>query len=222
MNLYFQIWSIVYHSWFGFVLLIWANVVWIASNQRELLLKTSPFLVAYGVSLILINFIYGLDLTDDELPDKVIIYYQNPLFQLILSLNLQLQSTNINLIQIGLIKYTNYPVYPLLVKSLFTISFWVSLRHMISERNDKEQLISRINSQISRINLLKQNEEHYSETVRKVAKVLNRICVFCWVWIIISILFTMAITGEKMTFLRILDMTFFFVYLLIFQVRSYF
>lgn len=63
----------MYHSWFGFVLLIWANVVWIASNQRELLLKTSPFLVAYGVSLILVNFIYGLDLTDDELPDKVII-----------------------------------------------------------------------------------------------------------------------------------------------------
>lgn len=93
---------------------------------------------------------------------------------------------------------------------------------MISERNDIEQQISRINSQISRNNLLKQNEENYSQTVRKIAKILNRIFVFCWVWIIISILFTMAITGDKMTFLRIMDMTFFFVYLFIFQVRSYF
>ena len=62
----------MYHSWFGFVLLIWANAVWIASNQREILLKTSPFLVAYAVCLIFINFIYGINLTDDELPDNVI------------------------------------------------------------------------------------------------------------------------------------------------------
>lgn len=63
----------MYHSWFGFVLLIWSNIVWIASNQRNLLLKTSPFLVAYGISLILINFMYGFNLTDDELPNKVMI-----------------------------------------------------------------------------------------------------------------------------------------------------
>lgn len=91
---------------------------------------------------------------------------------------------------------------------------------MISERNIKQQQDRRTNFQSSRDYALKLKEGNDSKTVKKIAKILNSIFVFCWVWIIISILFIMAITGDKMTLLRIIDMTFFFVYLLVFQVGA--
>ena len=87
---------------------------------------------------------------------------------------------------------------------------------MISEQSIKHQQEKLI--EISRNDEVKLKGRQDSETVKRITKMLNRIFVFCWVWIIISILFIMAITGDKMTLLRIIDMTFFFVYLLVFQV----
>ncbi|KOB65642.1 Protein PIEZO2, partial [Operophtera brumata] len=37
-------WSIMFHSWLTFVLLMWANVVWLCQDQRSFMLKTSPVL----------------------------------------------------------------------------------------------------------------------------------------------------------------------------------
>lgn len=64
-------WSIIYHSWVGFVLLIWANLIWIIPNQRKNMLKTTPYLVAYAEFLLLATYLFGMDLTDDELPSNV-------------------------------------------------------------------------------------------------------------------------------------------------------
>lgn len=122
-----------------------------------------------------------------------------------------------NLIQIGLIKNTNYPVYSLFMKSLFTISFWVSLRQMIIEQTNKQE--TQIRFGISRHNSMKSKDEKDSETVKRIAQILNSICIVCWMWIIITILFMMASIGDKMTLLRIIDMTFCFVYLFVFQVE---
>lgn len=61
----------MYHSWLTFVLLIWANVLWIIPNQRKTMLRSSPFVVIYAELLLLAQFLYGMDIPDDILPASV-------------------------------------------------------------------------------------------------------------------------------------------------------
>lgn len=66
-----QAWSIVYHSWLTFVLLLWANVLWMIPNQRKAMMRSSPFIVLYAEVLLVAQYIYGMDLENSELPTKV-------------------------------------------------------------------------------------------------------------------------------------------------------
>ncbi|CAG2063917.1 unnamed protein product, partial [Timema podura] len=95
-----QAWSITYHSWLTFVLLLWASVLWIVPNQRRSMLRCSPFLVFYSLFLLLSQYIYSMDLTEAELPQKV---------------------EGFNLKQIGFVKALYLPIRPILVKSLHMI-----------------------------------------------------------------------------------------------------
>lgn len=61
----------MYHSWLTFLLLIWANILWIIPNQRSTMLKSSPFVVIYAELLMIAQFLYGMHLPDDVLPSRV-------------------------------------------------------------------------------------------------------------------------------------------------------
>lgn len=67
----FQSWSIVYHSWITFIFLLWANLLWIIPNQRKNMLRCAPFVVFYAEFLLLAQYLYGMDLTEQELPSKI-------------------------------------------------------------------------------------------------------------------------------------------------------
>lgn len=97
-----QAWSITYHSWLTFVLLLWASILWIFPNQRHSMMRCSPFLVVYAIFLLLAQYVYGMDLTNDELPDKV---------------------KGVNLRQIGFTRTTKLPCEPLFVKVMHYFSF---------------------------------------------------------------------------------------------------
>jgi hypothetical protein len=90
-----QAWSITYHSWLTFVLLLLANILWLLQNQRHYMKRCSPFLVAYAIFLLLAQYICGMDLTSDELPDVV---------------------NGVNLRQIGFTRITELPFEPLFIK----------------------------------------------------------------------------------------------------------
>lgn len=92
-----QAWSITYHSWLTFILLLWACVLWMFPNQRRAMLVSSPGLVIYAEILLFIQYIYSLNLTDDELPQNV---------------------DGVNLAEIGLVKPSGdeLPFHPILVK----------------------------------------------------------------------------------------------------------
>lgn len=64
-------------------------------SSRKACLKSSPALVVYAEALLVIQYIYGLSLTDNELPQEVV---------------------GVNLKQIGFVKYPHLPVLPLTVK----------------------------------------------------------------------------------------------------------
>jgi hypothetical protein len=113
-----QAWSITYLSWITFVLLLWANLLWLVPQQRKSMLRSSPFLVIYAWFLLISAYIYSMNLFENELPSTV---------------------QGINLAQIGFQKITVLPCNPLLVKCLFTGMFWITLRQYVQERKAERQ-----------------------------------------------------------------------------------
>lgn len=61
----------MYPSWTTFALLLWALVLWMVPNKRTSMMKCSPFIVFYASLLLLGQFIYFMDLTEQELPTMI-------------------------------------------------------------------------------------------------------------------------------------------------------
>ena len=61
----------MYHSWTTFALLLWALVLWMVPNKRVSMMKCSPFIVTYAMLLLLVQYVYSMDLTEEELPTKI-------------------------------------------------------------------------------------------------------------------------------------------------------
>nr|XP_014426164.1 piezo-type mechanosensitive ion channel component 2 isoform X17 [Pelodiscus sinensis] len=61
-------WSITYHSWLTFVLLIWSCTLWMIRDRRKYAMISSPFMVVYGNLLLTLQYIWSIDLDNDELP----------------------------------------------------------------------------------------------------------------------------------------------------------
>lgn len=67
-RVYSQVWSIVYHSWLTFLFLLIANLLWIIPNQRVNMHRLSPFVVIYAIFLLVSQYLYCMNLTEEELP----------------------------------------------------------------------------------------------------------------------------------------------------------
>lgn len=111
-------WSITYHSWLTFLFLLWACVIWLIPQKRDVCLRCSPLIVLYAVCLLCICYVYGFNLTDAELP------VQSP--------------TGYKFKEIGLIKY-DHQCMQLAVQVLFTVMFWVTLRQAVQEWLQRRQ-----------------------------------------------------------------------------------
>ncbi|XP_054550196.1 piezo-type mechanosensitive ion channel component 2 isoform X7 [Talpa occidentalis] len=57
-------WSITYHSWLTFVLLIWSCTLWMIRNRRKYAMISSPFMVAYGNLLLILQYIWSFELPE--------------------------------------------------------------------------------------------------------------------------------------------------------------
>ncbi|XP_055598919.1 piezo-type mechanosensitive ion channel component-like isoform X5 [Uranotaenia lowii] len=208
-NVIMMTWSIMYHSWLTFVLLIWANLIWIMPNQRKNMLNSSPFLVIYAELLLLAQYVYGMKLTDDELPSSVNI-------------------TGINLAQIGFIKYRDYPCLPLLIKSSFTTMFWISLRQMIQEKQ-MERRTSTIADMAAPLQVTvgaataagsgpgRPLEKKSSAFITRTGTLINSFLIKFWIWVVAITLFLSGMTGVRMTGFRIVYMALFLIFVLTFQ-----
>jgi len=65
-----QVWSITYHSWLTFVLLLWSCLIWIVRSRHHFAMLCSPFLLLYGIALCSLQYVWGMDL-GPELPTRV-------------------------------------------------------------------------------------------------------------------------------------------------------
>ncbi|XP_035777482.1 piezo-type mechanosensitive ion channel component-like isoform X16 [Anopheles albimanus] len=213
-NVIMMVWSIMYHSWLTFVLLIWANLIWIMPNHRKNMLNSSPFLVIYAELLLLAQYLYGMNLTEEELPTVI-------------------DGSSFNLEQLGFVRRLEYPCVPLLVKSLFTTMFWISLRQQIQEKHT-ERRESMIANMASPIQLPigaattaatgpagasgdRAQEKKSSAFVTQIAKFFKSFMIKFWIWMVALTLFLSAIIGNRMTMFRIVYMVLFLAFVLTFQ-----
>uniref|UniRef100_A0A182NU57 Piezo-type mechanosensitive ion channel component n=1 Tax=Anopheles dirus TaxID=7168 RepID=A0A182NU57_9DIPT len=212
-NVIMMVWSIMYHSWLTFVLLIWANLIWILPNHRKNMLNSSPFLVIYAELLLLAQFLYGMNLTEAELPTVM-------------------EGSVINLEQLGFVRRLEYPCVPLLVKSLFTTMFWISLRQLIQEKQTerRESMIANMAAPLQLpvgaattaatgppSSTDRPPEKKSSAIVDKMAKFFKSFMIKFWIWVVALTLFLSAIIGNRMTVFRIVYMVLFLCFVLTFQ-----
>lgn len=172
------------------------------------MLRSSPFLVAYAEFLLIATYLYGMNLTDDELPSNV-------------------NTIGINLPQIGFVKYEHYPIGPIMLKSLFTIMFLSSLRQMIQERQSERQSTA-LADMVAPLQLtvgaataregIQRKQEKESVFLTKAASLINTFLIKFWIVIVTITLFVCGITGQQMTGFRIVYMALFLIFVLTFQV----
>ncbi|XP_051556560.1 piezo-type mechanosensitive ion channel component 2 isoform X2 [Myxocyprinus asiaticus] len=54
-------WSITYVSWLTFVFLLWSCTLWMVRDRRKYAMLTSPFMVAYGNFLLVLQYIWSFE-----------------------------------------------------------------------------------------------------------------------------------------------------------------
>lgn len=167
----------------------------------------SPFVVIYAQLLLIAQYVYCMDLHEDELPAHV-------------------DMDGISLEQIGLIRYTTYPCKPLLLKTLFTISFWLTLRQMRYEATLNRQASTmahlaapfQLTVGAATTDMGANAETKKSKIMMKAGAAFKSALLQMWIWIVVVALFFFSIYGDKMTVFRITYMVLFLVFVITFQV----
>ncbi|XP_044268088.1 piezo-type mechanosensitive ion channel component-like isoform X7 [Tribolium madens] len=202
-NIIMMAWSITYISWITFVLLLWANLLWLVPNQRKSMLRSSPFLVVYAWFLLISAYIYSMNLTESELPTTV---------------------EGIDLAEIGFQKVSILPCNPLLVKCVFTAMFWITLRQFVRERIEERQttaladMAAPLQVTVGTAAGVENEQDPGSKLMEKIGQYLRHFLTKFWIWVVAITLFAVAITGERMTAFRIFYMALFLFFVLTFQI----
>ncbi|KAF7259523.1 hypothetical protein EG68_03142 [Paragonimus skrjabini miyazakii] len=110
-------WAVAYRSWLSFILLLSACILWISPNSRSACLYASPLIVLYAIVLILIQYVYCMNLTGEELPQEV-------------------TPNGLQFSELGMQKWPN-PVGALGLQITFLVSFWLTLRLFVNERSER-------------------------------------------------------------------------------------
>ncbi|CAK9812745.1 Piezo-type mechanosensitive ion channel component [Anthophora plagiata] len=204
-NIIMMTWSIMYHSWTTFALLLWALVLWMVPNKRASMMKCSPFIVFYAMLLLLAQFIYSMDLTEEELPTEV---------------------NGINMSEIGFSKANRLSRWHLVVKCLFISMFWITMRQYTAERSRQRRssalrdMVAPLHVSVSTATTAMNHEapEIKSKFMKDVGIVLKKLLTKFWIAVVAIMLFICGITGERMTVFRIIYMSLFLVLVITFQV----
>ncbi|KAL3280583.1 hypothetical protein HHI36_003816 [Cryptolaemus montrouzieri] len=199
-NIIMMTWSITYLSWITFVLLLWANLLWLVPNQRKAMLRSSPFLVLYAWFLLISAYVFCMDLTNSELPETI---------------------QKVNLGQIGFVKIRTLPFDSLAVKCLFTGMFWITLRQFMQERIAERQSSALADMvaplQVTVGTAAGVEKEPETTTLDKFGQWFRTFLASIWIWIVAITLFFVAVTGQRMTGFRIVYMALFLIFVVTFQ-----
>uniref|UniRef100_A0A2H1X0Q2 SFRICE_003784 n=1 Tax=Spodoptera frugiperda TaxID=7108 RepID=A0A2H1X0Q2_SPOFR len=136
----------------------------------------------------------------------------------------------VNLHQIGLGRVEGEAFVPLLIKSLFTCMFWVTLRQRIQDIRQRRQSsviadmaapLQLTASTAASVMDARREEESRSRLLRALGEVMRALCARYWIYVVVIMLFVIGITGERMTIFRIIYMFLFLAFILMFQISWY-
>ncbi|KAI0240905.1 Piezo-type mechanosensitive ion channel component 1 [Lamellibrachia satsuma] len=196
-----MMWSINFHNWLTFVFLLVSCIIWVAPMKQYIVLKLSPYFLIYSLIIFISNYIYSLQLLEDELPTSIRGY---------------------KLAVIGLVR-RRYPMQALAVQLGLMLVFWLTLREKNQEKAEcewmarkdeqgsKEIKLSQTASWVGR----KQTNYCTIEQIMKV-KTMWDFAVRYWIYICLAILFVIAING-RVVFFRVIYLMFFLGYIICFQ-----
>ncbi|XP_071867862.1 piezo type mechanosensitive ion channel component isoform X6 [Bombus fervidus] len=204
-NIIMMTWSIMYHSWTTFALLLWALILWMVPNKRASMMKCSPFIVIYAMLLLLVQYIYSMDLTEEELPTKI---------------------NGISVSEIGFSKSEQLSRWHLVVKCLFISMFWITMRQYTAERTRQRRssalrdMVAPLHVSVSTATTAMNHEapEIKSKFMKDVGILLKKLLTKFWIAVVAIMLFISGITGERMTVFRIIYMSLFLVLIITFQI----
>ncbi|XP_032683429.1 piezo-type mechanosensitive ion channel component isoform X2 [Odontomachus brunneus] len=204
-NIIMMTWSIMYHSWATFVLLLWALILWMVPNKRASMMKCSPFIVFYATLLLLGQYVYSMDLNDQELPQEV---------------------NGVNISEIGFIKADKLSRWHLIVKCLFISMFWITMRQYMAERKQQQRssalrdMVAPLHVSVSTATTAMSHEtpEIKSEFMKEFGIQLRNSLTKFWIAVVAITLFICGIMGERMTVFRIVYMSLFLFFVITFQV----
>lgn len=190
-NAVMMVWSIVYHGWLTFVFLLWANALWVIPNQRRNMMICTPFVAVYAELLLIVQYLYTLDFSGTAIAET-----------------LQRHASHMGILR------NEYPVQDIMLQTLFTCCFWLSLRQHIFETRVEQAG----NEEPSIVDKRKQ----LSNWAKNLASTLCAFLLQLWMWVLMGFLLVMATssTDRRVTAMHIIYMMLFLVFLITFHVRQ--
>uniref|UniRef100_A0A3Q1FU82 Piezo type mechanosensitive ion channel component 1 (Er blood group) n=1 Tax=Acanthochromis polyacanthus TaxID=80966 RepID=A0A3Q1FU82_9TELE len=184
-----MVWSITYHSWLTFVLLLWACLIWILRARRHAASLCSPFILLYGLALCCLQYVWAMEL-QPELPTTV---------------------GTMSLRQLGL-DSAQYPCLRLGAMLLFTLTFWLLVRQSVKEN------FSRKRKRATPLEEVATGEEAGNESVLKVLGgiVMSSYAKY-WIYVCGGMFIMVSFAGKLVAY-KIIYMLLFLLCLCLYQV----
>ncbi|XP_026553561.1 piezo-type mechanosensitive ion channel component 2-like [Pseudonaja textilis] len=165
-----MVWSITYNSWLTFVLLIWSCIIWMVHDRHLYALRSLPFLVIYGNVLVILNFIVGLNLSQEEL-------FPGVATSLLIDLDL---------------KPYSLPCVHLGAKILYQLTFWLLLRQYVMQiqKQKEEEFLKEV--------IVHQTEMGTSQNpiIEILSSIFKRILVKYWIYFCSIMFFIVSFKGK--------------------------
>ncbi|KAG3256695.1 piezo type mechanosensitive ion channel component 1, transcript variant X2 [Ictidomys tridecemlineatus] len=186
-----MVWSITYHSWLTFVLLLWACLIWTVRSRHHLAMLCSPCILLYGLALCCLRYVWALDLRP-ELPTTL-----GP----------------VSLRQLGL-QHTRYPCLDLGAMLLYTLTFWLLLRQFVKEKLLKKAQGPAVLLQVT----VADTEPTQTQTLlRSLGELVTGVYAKYWIYVCAGMFVVVSFAGRLVVY-KIVYMFLFLLCLTLFQV----
>ncbi|XP_066205386.1 piezo-type mechanosensitive ion channel component 1 isoform X1 [Saccopteryx leptura] len=186
-----MVWSITYHSWLTFVLLLWACLIWTVRSRHQLAMLCSPFILLYGLVLCGLRYVWAMDLRA-ELPTTL-----GP----------------VSLRQLGL-EHTHYPCLDLGAMLLYTLTFWLLLRQFVKEKLLRREKTA---SALTEVTVVNTEPTRTQALFRSLGDLVTGLYAKYWIYVCAGMFIVVSFAGRLVVY-KIVYMFLFLLCLTLFQV----
>nr|DBA16933.1 TPA: hypothetical protein GDO54_002459 [Pyxicephalus adspersus] len=186
-----MVWSITYHSWLTFVLLLWACLIWMVRNQRQFAMLCSPFILLYAITLCSLQYVWSMNL-ENELPTRL---------------------GFMRLSQLGL-ERAPYPCLNLGAMLLYTLTFWLLLRQFVTEQLQKRK---KVGSSLEEVMVQETGQPAEKHLLKCLGEQVMGFYAKYWIYVCGGMFIVVSFAGRLVVY-KIVYMFLFLLCLIIFQV----